>query len=82
MKGNLAFISQSCSVQAAVLDWATSNGIGFSYVISAGNMVDVDVGDMLDYLAIDLNTKAILMYIESITQPRKFMSAARVSAAA
>jgi acetyltransferase len=79
-RGNLAFVSQSGSVLSAVLDWAASNGIGFSYVVSVGNMIDVDFGDLLDYLAIDFNTKAILLYIESITQPRKFISAARAAA--
>lgn len=80
LKGNLAFISQSGSVMAAVLDWATSNKIGFSHAVSVGDMVDVDFADMLDYLSIDYNTKAILLYIESITYPRKFMSAARAAA--
>jgi hypothetical protein len=64
----------------AVLDWAASRGIGFSHVVSLGDMVDVDFGDMLDYLAADAGTHAILLYIEAITHARKFMSAARAAA--
>jgi len=64
----------------AVLDWAVPCGIGFSHVVSLGDMADVDFGDMLDYLARDDDTRAILLYIEGITNARKFMSAARVAA--
>ncbi len=80
LKGNIAFVAQSGAVQAAVLDWATSRGIGFSHFVSVGNMSDVDFGDMLDYLATDFSAKAILLYIESVTHARKFMSAARAAA--
>jgi acetyltransferase len=66
-------------VQTSVLDWATSHGIGFSHFISVGDMSDVDFGDMLDYLALDYRAKAILLYIEAVTQARKFMSAARAA---
>jgi len=80
LKGNIAFVTQSGSIQASVLDWATSKGIGFSHIVSMGNMSDVDFGDMLDYLATDFSAKAILLYMESVTHIRKFMSAARVAA--
>jgi acetyltransferase len=53
--------------------------IGFSHVVSLGDMADVDFGDMLDYLAGDLQTRAILLYVEGITHGRKFMSAARAA---
>ena len=76
-KGNVAFVSQSGAVVTAVLDWATSRGIGFSHIASLGGMADVDFGDMLDYLAADPKTKSILLYIESVTDARKFMSAGR-----
>jgi acetyltransferase len=79
-KGNVAFVSQSGAIVTAVLDWATSRGIGFSHVASLGGMADVDFGDMLDYLAADPQTKSILLYIESITDARKFMSAGRQAA--
>ena len=73
-KGHVAFVSQSGAVVTAVLDWATSRGIGFSHIASLGGMSDVDFGDMLDFLAADPHTKSILLYIESIRDARKFMS--------
>ncbi len=63
-----------------MLDWATSRGIGFSKFISLGDSADVDFGDVLDYLASDADTHAILLYIEDIQHARKFMSAARAAA--
>ncbi len=80
LKGDIAFVTQSGGIQASVLDWATSKEIGFSHVVSMGDMSDVDFGDMLDYLATDFKTKAILLYMETITHVRKFMSAARTAA--
>jgi len=80
LPGSLAFVSQSGAMATSVLDWAKSRHIGFSHFISLGNSADVDFGDSLDYLASDAGTKAILLYIESIKQARKFMSAARAAA--
>ena len=80
--GDLAFVSQSGAMITAVLDWAAPRGIGFSHVVSLGDMADVDFGDMLDYLAADAGTRAILLYVEVITHARKFMSAARAAARA
>lgn len=79
-KGSLAFVSQSGALVTAVLDWADAQSIGFSHIVSLGEHLDVDFGDMLDYLATDVHTRAILLYIESIEAPRKFMSAARAAA--
>ncbi len=79
-RGDLAFLTQSGAMATTVIDWATHRGIGFSHVVSLGNMSDVDFGDMLDYLAADPDTRAILMYIESVTDARKFMSAGRAAA--
>jgi len=78
--GHLAFVAQSGAVATSVLDWATSRGIGFSHVVSLGDMADVDFGDMLDYLAGEGEVRAVLLYIEAVTQARKFMSAARAIA--
>jgi acetyltransferase len=78
--GNIAFVSQSNAIVTAMLDWAVSHGIGFSHVISLGEMADVDFGDLLDYLATDAGTRAILLYVETIENGRKFMSAARAAA--
>ncbi|MGA9855623.1 MAG: bifunctional acetate--CoA ligase family protein/GNAT family N-acetyltransferase [Gammaproteobacteria bacterium] len=78
--GSLAFLTQSGALLTAVLDWARSRGIGFSHLVSLGDMADVDFGDLLDYLATDPETHAILLYIEGIRHARKFMSAARAAA--
>jgi acetyltransferase len=78
--GDTAFISQSGAMVTAMLDWAVPRGIGFSHVVSLGDMADVDFGDMLDYLAADQHTRSILLYAEGITNGRKFMSAARAAA--
>ncbi len=78
--GGLAFVTQSGAMITTMLDWAAPKGIGFSEVVSLGDMADVDFGDMLDYLAIDPATRAVLLYVEAITDARKFMSAARAAA--
>lgn len=78
--GKIAFVGQSGAVLVAVIDWAADRGIGFSYLVSTGNMADVDFGDVIDYLALDGETRAILLYIEGLTEARKFMSAARAAA--
>ena len=78
--GELAFVSQSGALCAAILDSVAGKDIGFSHYISLGNASDVDFGDMLDYLASDAGTSAILLYIESVNYVRKFMSAARAAA--
>ncbi|HTO58670.1 MAG TPA: CoA-binding protein, partial [Pseudomonadales bacterium] len=78
--GEIAFVTQSGALLTAVLDWADSRGIGFSHLVSLGSMADVDFGDMLDYLANDDATRAILLYVEAVTNARKFMSAARAAA--
>jgi acetyltransferase len=80
LPGNLAFVTQSGAMVTAMLDWATPRGVGFSQVVSLGDKSDVDFGDMLDYLAMDVGTRAILLYVESVTHTRKFMSAARAAA--
>lgn len=79
-QGRIAFVTQSGAIVTSVLDWAERRGIGFSHMISLGDMADVDFGDTIDYLANDPDTKAILLYAEAITDARKFMSAARAAA--
>ncbi|WP_374668745.1 GNAT family N-acetyltransferase [Ramlibacter sp.] len=78
--GQLAFVTQSGALATAMLDWANGQGIGFSHFLSLGDSADVDFGDLLDYLASDAKTRAILMYVESVKGARKFMSAARAAA--
>lgn len=80
LAGDMAFVSQSGALVTAVLDWSKSRRIGFSHLVSLGERADVDFGDLLDHLASDARTRSILLYIESIEAPRKFMSAARAAA--
>ena len=80
LPGELAFVTQSGALMTAMLDWSRSRRIGFSHLVSLGEHADVDFGDMLDFLGSDPKTRAILLYIESIEAPRKFMSAARAAA--
>ena len=78
--GDIAFISQSGALCASVLDWALEGGIGFSHFVSIGNAVDVGFGDLIDYFGEDPHTRSIILYIESITRARSFMTAARAFA--
>ncbi|MVA98600.1 GNAT family N-acetyltransferase [Nitratireductor sp. CAU 1489] len=78
--GNIALLSQSGAIATSLIDWAAQNNLGFSHIVSLGDMADVDVGDWLDMLAGDARTRAIVMYLETIPDPRKFMSAARAAA--
>ncbi len=75
--GKVALISQSGALGSAILDWAIHENIGFSNFVSVGSMIDVDFGDLIDYFGTDPKTKSILMYVEGLTEARKFMSAAR-----
>jgi len=77
--GKIAFVSQSGALCTAVLDWARSHDVGFSHFISMGDKIDVDFADVIDYLGTDPGTRAILLYIESIRNGRKFISAARAA---
>ncbi|HEY0586856.1 MAG TPA: bifunctional acetate--CoA ligase family protein/GNAT family N-acetyltransferase [Pseudoduganella sp.] len=80
LPGKLAFVSQSGAMVTGILDWARSRNIGFSRFVSLGDSSDVDFGDVLDYLATDRETQAILLYMEDVRAARKFMSAARAAA--
>ena len=78
--GNLALVSQSGAICTSILDWADENNIGFSAVVSSGIGMDLDFGDYLDYLVADHRTSAILLYIEGISDSRRFMSSLRAAA--
>lgn len=80
LPGRIALVSQSGALITSTLDWARSRGIGFSCLVSVGDSADVDFGDILDYLASDPGTDAILLYMEDVRHARKFMSAARAAA--
>jgi len=78
--GDLVLISQSGAIAAGLIEWAAPRSVGFSAIVSIGDQLDVDFGDLLDHFALDRATRAILLYIESIKDARKFMSAARAAA--
>ena len=80
LPGELAFLSQSGALITAIVDWARGHRIGFSHVVSLGDMADADFGDLLDYLAGDARSRAILLYMEAVTHAPKFLSAARRAA--
>jgi len=75
--GNVGFISQSGALCTAILDWAQKEMVGFSSFVSVGSMLDVDWGDLIDYLGNDPRTQSIIMYMESVGDARSFLSAAR-----
>lgn len=77
MKGNIALFSQSGAICGSILDWAASAQVGFSSFVSVGSMIDVDFGDLIDCFGQDRDTRSIVLYVESISEARKFMSAAR-----
>ena len=78
--GRLALVSQSGALCTAILDWAQPHNLGFSTIVSLGNAADIDFGDVLDYLAVDARTDAIILYIEGIHDSRAFMSGLRAAA--
>lgn len=77
--GSLALIASSGAVLGPILEWASDRGIGFSRVVALGETVDIDSGDLLDWLAGDPETHAILLFLENLTDARKFLSAARAT---
>jgi len=77
LEGNIALFSQSGAICGSILDWAAASNVGFSSFISVGSMIDVDFGDLIDYFGMDIHTRSIVLYVESITDAKKFMSAAR-----
>lgn len=75
--GSVGFVSQSGALCTAVLDWSLRENVGFSAFVSIGSMLDVGWGDLIDYLGDDPHTRSIILYMESIGDPRTFISAAR-----
>jgi acetyltransferase len=75
--GSIAFISQSGALGSAILDWATVSHVGFSLFASLGSMLDLDFGDLIDFLGTDPSTRSIILYVEGIGNAKNFMSAAK-----
>lgn len=80
LPGSIAFVARSNAILNATLCWAEAHKVGFSGVVSLGARADVDVGDLIDYFAQDYRTRAILLHLEGVSAPRKFLSAARAAA--
>ncbi len=76
-RGEIAIASQSGTVGAALIDWASQDGLGFSAFVSLGNRADVDEADLIDFFADDANTKVVALYIEGVKDPAKFLAAVR-----
>ena len=76
-EGDVAFVSQSGALLTSILDWSFRENVGFSSFVSIGSMLDVDWGDMIEYLGDDPRTESIVLYMESIGNARSFLSAAR-----
>lgn len=77
LSGRLAFVGQSVSIGSSLLDWATSQGVGFSHVVTVGERADINASDVIDYLARDRRVNALLLHIESIRNARRFMTVLR-----
>lgn len=80
LPGNIAFISQSGALCTSILDWSVDQSVGFSFFVSIGSMLDVSFADLIDYFGTDPRTSCILIYMESLSEARHFMSAARAFA--
>ena len=78
--GSIGLVSQSGAICATALDWAAAHRIGFSTVVSLGDALDVDFGEVLEYLALDRATKSILLYVETVRSARAFVSGLRIAA--
>jgi acyl-CoA synthetase (NDP forming) len=76
-KGDIAIVSQSGTVGAALIDWASEDGLGFSAFVSMGNRADVDEADLIDFFAEDPDTRVVALYIEGVKDAAKFLSAVR-----
>ncbi|MFA5247739.1 MAG: bifunctional acetate--CoA ligase family protein/GNAT family N-acetyltransferase [Patescibacteria group bacterium] len=77
LPGHIAFISQSGALCTSILDWSVKNNVGFSHFVSIGSNIDISFHDLIDYFGDDPETDSILIYMESLKEARKFMSAAR-----
>ncbi len=79
LSGNLALLSQSGAVLSALMDKAYQADIGFSHIISAGNMVDLTFGEMIDMLNKENSCQYIAVYAEGIAYGKAFLESIRKS---
>ncbi|MEP3279066.1 MAG: bifunctional acetate--CoA ligase family protein/GNAT family N-acetyltransferase [Stappiaceae bacterium] len=78
--GDMALITRSATLTSTIVSWGANHGIGFSTVVTLGQKADVDIGDLLDWFALEYRTKAIFVHLEAVNASRKFLSAARIAA--
>ncbi|MAA64440.1 MAG: GNAT family N-acetyltransferase [Alteromonadaceae bacterium] len=79
LPGKVAFVGQSGTIASSIIDWAFARGVGFSHFLTLGDGMDIGHDDLIDYLAQDPSCRAILLHIENIPDPRRFVSAVRVA---
>lgn len=79
-KGKVALVSKSSTLCSAMLDWAEHKNIGFSSVVPYGMELDLDIADILDFLADDYQTRSIILHLDEVANSRRFMSAIRAAA--
>ncbi|MDD5163094.1 MAG: acetate--CoA ligase family protein [Candidatus ainarchaeum sp.] len=77
LPGKLALVSQSGALCSGILDWAQKENVGFKYFISIGGMLDIGFGDIIDFLEKDTEIESIIVYMESVKNPEKFLEAAK-----
>jgi len=76
-RGDIAIVSQSGTVGAALIDWASEERLGFSAFVSMGNRCDVDEADLISFFVEDPHTKVVALYIEGVRDASKFLAAVR-----
>jgi acetyltransferase len=76
-RGHIAFVSQSGAICGGVVDYITGKHVGFSHFVSLGNEADITETDIIAYLGEDSNVRVIALYVEAITDGRRFMETVR-----
>lgn len=79
LPGEVAYVGESAVLGSSLIDWARGRGIGFSHFLTLGDSQDVDMADVIDYLASDPKTRAILLHIEHVRDARRFISSVRAA---
>ncbi len=78
--GSIGLIAQSGAIASALLDYGWSAGFGFSSVVTIGDGADVEFPELVDFLALDAQTRSIILYVEGVRRPREFLSSLRAAA--
>jgi acetyltransferase len=78
LKGNIAIISQSGAIASSIIDISKQKKIGFNFFVSVGSLIDISYDEIIDYLYDDLNTKSLIIYMESVKNPKKFLDSAKL----